>query len=146
MKFTKSHLTKFISHLDLIRAFERALRRASLPVAYTQGFNPRPKMSFSPALSVGITSNSEYMDVDFYKEVPPQVVISRLNQALPDGLQIVKAGIADEKLPLSALNGAMYLVRIALNGVLPEELEKPLKIYYIKRKSLLKNRLNLAQD
>ena len=67
MKFAKRYSAKFISHLDPNQGFERGFRRASLPVAYTQGFNPRPKMSFSPALSVGITSNSEYMDVDFIK-------------------------------------------------------------------------------
>ena len=59
----------FISHLDMMRTFERAFRRADLPVAFTQGFNPRPKISFTPALSVGITSSSEYMDVEFYEDV-----------------------------------------------------------------------------
>ncbi len=114
----------FISHLDMMRTFERAFRRADLPIAFSQGFNPRPKVSFTPALSVGITSSAEYMDGEFYEDVSADDVAIRLNRVLPEGLRIIKIGITDEKLPLSMLNGVIYVVKVALNAENLQELEK----------------------
>ncbi len=102
----------FISHLDVIRVFERAFRRANLPISYTKGFNPRPKMTFTPALPVGTTSCSEYMDCEFDEEILPRDVMIRLNNVLPIGIKILEAEVADNKLPLSSLNAASYVVSI----------------------------------
>lgn len=102
----------FISHLDVIRVFERAFRRANLPISYTKGFNPRPKMTFTPALPVGTTSCSEYMDCEFDEEILPRDVMIRLNNVLPTGIKILKAEVADDKLPISSLNAASYIVSI----------------------------------
>lgn len=102
----------FISHLDVIRVFERAFRRANLPISYTKGFNPRPKMTFTPALPVGTTSCSEYMDCEFDEEILPKDVMIRLNNVLPIGIKILEAEVADNKLPLSSLNAASYVVSI----------------------------------
>ncbi len=102
----------FISHLDVIRVFERAFRRANLPISYTKGFNPRPKMIFTPALPVGTTSCSEYMDCEFDEEILPRDVMIRLNNVLPIGIKILEAEVADNKLPLSSLNAASYVVSI----------------------------------
>lgn len=128
MKFKKDNLVKFISHLDMMRTFERAFRRADLPIAFTKGYNPRPKISFTPALSVGITSSSEYMDVEFYEDILIDDVANRLNRVLPKGLQIIKVGIVDEKLPLSVLNCAVYVLKAALNTVNLQELKKSINI------------------
>ncbi len=114
----------FISHLDMIRTFERSFRRADLPLAFTQGFNPRPRISFTPALSVGITSSSEYMDVEFEETVSPEDAVTRLNAVLPEGIQIIKAETADNKIPLSVVNAATYMVKTALDEENPDELEK----------------------
>lgn len=124
MKFKKERPVMFISHLDMMRTFERAFRRADLPVAFTQGFNPRPKISFTPALSVGITSSSEYMDVEFYEDVSVDDVNIRLNRVLPEGLRVINIGIPDEKLPLSMLNGARYVVKVTLKSWDLQKLEK----------------------
>ncbi|NLU09998.1 MAG: DUF2344 domain-containing protein [Tepidanaerobacter acetatoxydans] len=124
MKFKKGRPVMFISHLDMIRTFERSFRRADLPLAFTQGFNPRPRISFTPALSVGITSSSEYMDVEFEETISPDDAVARLNAVLPEGIQIIKAGTADEKIPLSTVNCATYIVKTALEMENPSELEK----------------------
>ncbi len=127
MKFKKEGLTRFISHLDTMRTFERAFRRANLPIAFTQGFNPRPKITFAQALSVGVTSSSEYMDVEFYEDVSVDDVAFKLNQVLPEGIKILDVKVADEKLALSMLNGATYIVTVVLGEVALEELKKCLK-------------------
>ncbi|HZK24253.1 MAG TPA: TIGR03936 family radical SAM-associated protein [Oscillospiraceae bacterium] len=87
IKFTKEQPLRFLSHLDLMRLWQRAIRRARLPVVYSQGFNPHPKMSFAAALPVGVTSEAEYLDVHFDKEIT-DVDINSLQSVLPNGLTI----------------------------------------------------------
>ena len=65
MRFTKTGSMKFIGHLDCMRFFQKAIRRAKLDVAYSQGYSPHQLMSFASPLGVGITSDGEYLDVDF---------------------------------------------------------------------------------
>ena len=69
--FTKEAPVRFVSHLDVQRLFQRAFRRAKLPLAYSQGFNPHPLVSFATALSVGMTSRGEYLDVTLAEELSP---------------------------------------------------------------------------
>ena len=82
---------RFISHLDLMRLFHRALRRAGLPVTITKGFSPRIKMSIMKALKLGVESASEealfYMD----EKVAPGEFLARINAKLPDGVKITSA-------------------------------------------------------
>ena len=66
LKFSKTGMGKYISHLDLLRAFTRAITRAELPVRYTQGFNPHQIITFSLPLPIGVTSETEFVDIDFY--------------------------------------------------------------------------------
>ena len=127
LRFNKEGLARFISHLDLMRTFERAFRRAELPIAFSQGFNPRPKMTFASALSVGISSSSEYLDVEFSEDVSASDVALKLNPALPEGIKVTDVKMADEAISLSMLNGAKYVVRLALNEVDLEELKKSTK-------------------
>ena len=83
IKFGKEQSAAFISHLDLIRVFERALRRAKLPLSFSEGFSPRPKLVFAHALGLGITSSGEYLDVALDEDVDPGEVFFRLKEALP---------------------------------------------------------------
>lgn len=82
---------RFISHLDLMRLFQRAMRRADLPVTITKGFSPRIKMSITKALKLGVESSGEeaifYMD----EKLPPQNFAARINVKLPDGVKVVSA-------------------------------------------------------
>jgi len=89
IKFSKDGLLRFLSHLDLLRLWQRALRRAGLPVAYSRGFNPHPRLSFASALPVGIASRAEYADLEFREEISAGD-IERLKSALPSGIDIVR--------------------------------------------------------
>ena len=103
--FCKGEALRFISHLDVMRLMQRAMRRARLPVAYSQGFNPHPVLAFASALSVGYTSDAEWMDVELTEQVSPDAFVSRLNAQLPEGIRLLRAQEADEKLPaLTALS------------------------------------------
>ncbi len=88
--YSKGEEIKFVSHLDHMRVLERAIRRADLPVAYSQGFNPRMKISFKTrALKVGETSDACQADITFVEEVSPSTVLFELNNTLPKGLLIL---------------------------------------------------------
>ncbi|MEA4960475.1 TIGR03936 family radical SAM-associated protein [Lutispora sp.] len=97
LKFIKGRETKYISHLDLLRTFQRALRRAHIPMAYSGGFNPHPEMSFASALGVGLTSMGEYLDIGVNEEISGEDVIMRLNAVLPVGLRVENAVVLKEK-------------------------------------------------
>lgn len=86
--FSKSGATRYISHLDLARALERALNRAGLPIAYTQGFNRRPRLSLAAALPLGYTSEAEMADVWLTDVVLLEAFITRLQQSLPPGIDV----------------------------------------------------------
>ena len=93
-RFTKLGKVRFTSHRDVARAWERALRRAELPVALTEGFNPRPKVHFGLALPTGAESLGEYLDVDF-RDGEPVVVEALpelLSPRLPDGIDVEARG------------------------------------------------------
>ncbi|UCH34946.1 MAG: DUF2344 domain-containing protein [Armatimonadota bacterium] len=90
-RFAKGEAVKYISHLDLMRALERGMRRARLPLAHTEGFNPRPRVSYASALSVGHTSDAELMAVALTDPMDPTELRHTLNLNLPHGLQILQA-------------------------------------------------------
>jgi radical SAM-linked protein len=86
--FAKGEPLKYISHLDLARTWERTFRRAGLPVAYSQGFNPRPRFQIAAALPVGITGGAELLDVWLSEPVAPEEAFALLRPALPSGLAV----------------------------------------------------------
>ncbi len=94
--FSKLGPVRFVSHLDMQRLFQRAFRRADLPLAYSQGFNPHPLLSFATALSVGYTSDGEYFDVTLSEHVSPEAFRERVNAVLPEGVRIIDAVDAGE--------------------------------------------------
>jgi radical SAM-linked protein len=123
LRFTKKGTARFLSHHDLMRFFERAIRRAGLPVKMSQGFNPRPKFSIASALGVGIAAEDEVLDVEFSEPVAPTVVRKRLSEALIPGIEIVSAGRARRK--SARVVSAWYEVRLPEDLSLPEDaLEK----------------------
>src|SRR3954464_13341272 len=91
IRFSKLGKIRFTSHRDVARIWERALRRASVPVAYTQGFSPHPKLSFGLALSTGHESLGEYLDVDLAEPVDVESIPARLDPCLPVGLHVQAA-------------------------------------------------------
>jgi len=91
VRFSKTGLMKYLSHRELMTAFIRALRRAGLPLLYSQGFHPTPRMSFGPPLSVGVSGLGEYFDVEMKGPVSASDFRDDLNEELPDGLEIHEA-------------------------------------------------------
>lgn len=98
-RFTKLGKVRFTSHRDVARMWERALRRAALPVAQTEGFSPRPKVHFGLALSTGHESLGEYLDVDFREpdaaDLDLDALPARLSPLLPVGVDVVAAAVVD---------------------------------------------------
>lgn len=86
--FEKVGTARFISHLDLMRLFQRAFKRAGLPLTHTQGFNPRPSVSIALPLSLGAESHCELLDFDLENPVPSEDIRDRLNAALIDGIRV----------------------------------------------------------
>ncbi len=111
--FRKVGRMKFLSHLDLVRTVARALRRASVAVRYSQGFNPRPILTFSPALAVGIESEEEYVDFQTGRPLDP-AAIQRINAALPEGLAFTGLSPLETGAPSlsQGIEAATYLVRL----------------------------------
>ncbi len=90
-RFTKGDLIRFVGHLDLMRMMERAMRRSGFPIRYTEGFNPRPRMSFASALTLGATSAGELCQLDLAQDLDAETVaagVEGLRRQLPTGLAI----------------------------------------------------------
>jgi hypothetical protein len=118
---------RYLSHLELMRALQRALRRAGVPLAYTQGFNPQPKVSVAQALAVGVEGLRELGEVELTSRVEPADVQARWNAQLPPELKILRTWEAPLHGPsLSAgVRGAAYQVRLLPNGWDPTTLAAP---------------------
>lgn len=97
LKYIKGNEVKYISHLDLLRTFQRAIKRAEIPIQYSQGFNPHPIVSFGLPLPVGTTSESEYMEMELAADIEAAHVAARLNKALPKGIKILEAVTVTDK-------------------------------------------------
>jgi radical SAM-linked protein len=116
VRFAKRGKVRFISHRDVARAFERAFRIEQLPLAFTQGFAPRPKVSFGLALSVGHESEAEYLDVQLAEEVPLDSLAGRVSGALPAGIDVTGVAALADRAP--ALQDAVSAVayRLTVTG------------------------------
>ena len=119
IRFSKRGKVRFISHRDVARAFERAFRIEQLPLAFTAGFVPRPKVSFGLALSVGHESDAEYLDVELAEPVALEPWPERLSAALPEGIDVTGTAALAERAP--ALQEAVTAVeyRVGLRDVDP---------------------------
>lgn len=129
-KFTKCKNSKYISHLDLMRLFQRAFRRAGIDLAHTEGFNRQPKLAFATALSLGTSSVSEYLDVETIDEIELEKFVKDINEVLPEGVRVLKAEYRTEKASVASLIvWGVYEIEVRLineldTNVLKNELEK----------------------
>ena len=89
-KFSKTGDMRFISHLDLVRLFQRASRRAALPVTITKGYNPHLKISITRALRLGVESSGEEIVFNMDKEMKGDVFLRTINEKLPTGIEVLK--------------------------------------------------------
>ena len=132
IKFRKNGVMKFIGHLDIMRYFQKAIRRAEIPIAFTSGYSPHMIMSFANPLGVGLTSDGEYFDIELTESIASKEAVRRLNEQMVDGMEIVSfVQIPDDKKSkgMSIVAGADYLSSVK-NGSLPENLAEKLEAFY----------------
>ncbi|MCL2224202.1 MAG: TIGR03936 family radical SAM-associated protein, partial [Defluviitaleaceae bacterium] len=97
LRFSKTDTLRFIGHLDFLRVVQQTIRRAALPVAFSQGFNPHILISFALPLPLGMASLNDYADLTLTDEIPFSEITERLNAAAPVGLTINAAYPAEDK-------------------------------------------------
>ena len=115
-QYTKVGDLRFISHLDLTRLIERGINRARLPIAYSEGFHPMPKIVYGPALALGINSKVELVDFSLTEPIIPEKFMEKMNQVLPAGCRVEKAQqLSLSAPPLAVINRAAYQVRIRVS-------------------------------
>jgi radical SAM-linked protein len=112
--FSTDDTIKYVGHLDMARAWERAIRRARLPLAYTQGFNPQARLHFAAALPVGFTGQAELMDIFLDEALEPADFLARLAPALPTGIRLIAATPVPREWPSlqAAVCAARYRVEV----------------------------------
>ena len=119
MTFAKEGPLRWVAHLDLMRTWERAIRRAVLPLSYSQGFSPHAKIALAAPLPVGVEGTHELIDIWFDDQLPMDAIARQLSQAMPPGLSVSAVEQVPDDLPSmqSALQAARYEVRFAAGAV-----------------------------
>ena len=114
MQITKDRDIRFISHLEYVRTIERAIRRAKLPAAYSEGFNPHLKFSLASALGVGVVSYTEFVEIELAEPMEVELAAKALDKALPRGIRVLAAdAVANNTAALmSEAAGASYVVTL----------------------------------
>ena len=132
IKFSKEGPVKFIGHLDIMRYFQKAIRRADIDIAYSMGFNPHQIMSFASPLSVGHESSGEYFDIELNSMTDTEDIKNRLNEVMTDGIKIIKVAALDEGEgnAMASVAAADYLVRFCDKLTLPDDFKEKLTDYY----------------
>ena len=112
--FRKGPEARWLGHLDLVRVFDRAVRMSKIKVAYTQGFNPRPKMSIASALPLGATADRELLTIHVTECPDLRDLVARLNRNLPEGLSLVEARVLPDNQKGVAVSASEFVVTVAL--------------------------------
>ena len=112
LALNKGEKLRFLSHLDYAQAVERMIRRADIRMAYSEGFNPHMKISFSSALALGVTAAAEYIDMDVLEEDSLESIMERLNRVAPPGLEVLDGKEMPDKVKkmMAICNYAIYEV------------------------------------
>ena len=118
VRYAKRGKMRFASHLDVARAFERGVRRAGLPIAYSVGFTPHPKISYAGGSPTGVASEAEYLSLMLTSRIEADDARDRLNAALPDGIDVIAVTVDTGGLPASRLTVSEW--EIALPGLTPD--------------------------
>ncbi|MEA3362263.1 MAG: TIGR03960 family B12-binding radical SAM protein [Thermodesulfobacteriota bacterium] len=122
LKLSKLGRARMVGHLEYLKMFQRAVRRAKLPIRFSQGFHPMPKISYLEALPMGVSSEAELVDLELLSRVPIDQVINDINVQLPAGFRIIEGKIIPWKSPSPSANVASSCYRVPLPEPLPENL------------------------
>lgn len=141
IKFTKQGHMKFIGHLDIMRYFQKVMRRADVDIRYSEGFSPHQIMSFAAPLGVGLTSNSEYVDIEVLSTKDSKTMICQMNEVMADGMEILSYRKLDDssKNAMSIVAAADYTLTFR-EGKEPEDSEaffRELEIFYAQEQIMI---------
>ena len=112
LRYAKRGRLRFTSHRDFSRAFERAIVRARLPMAYSSGFNPHPRISYAGASPTGAASEAEYLEIGLARETDPAAVLAALDEALPPGLDLLEAVVSPGGSLSDLLEASVWRTRV----------------------------------
>lgn len=114
IRFSKNGMMRFVGHLDMMRYFQKAIRRADIPIAYSNGFHPHQIMSFALPLGMGISSSGEYMDIELVEHMACDILRDRLDRCMAKGVEILSAVSVDPKAgkSMAAVAAAEYVVTV----------------------------------
>jgi radical SAM-linked protein len=122
VRFAKRGRLRFLSHRDVARSVERAVRRAGIPVSHSHGFSPHPRLSWIGAAPTGVASEAEYVEIGLTRPVDPAALAAALDAALPDGLDVLAAAVAEGTALAERITASAW--RIELPGVAVDDLRR----------------------
>ncbi len=129
IKFEKGDEIRFIGHLDVMRIFQKSIRRAELPICYSNGFNPHQELYFANPLNLGMTSSAEYMDFKLSEEISPSEIKEKLNEVLPKGVLVLSVVPLSENIKTSMADvcAASYTAEISDERLSNIDLDEKIK-------------------
>lgn len=132
LKFTKKGTMKFVGHLDIMRYFQKAIRRCEIDISYSKGFNPHQLISFAAPLGVGLTSDGEYMDLQLESSLSSKKMIEALNCVMNDEIKVIEfVGLEDTaKNAMSIVAAADYKISLKDNYSICENMQEIFKSFY----------------
>ncbi len=139
IKFRKNGVMKFVGHLDMMRYFQKAIRRAEIPIKFSEGYSPHMIMSFANPLGVGLTSDGEYFDIELREAISSEEAVRRLNEQMVEGMEVVSfVEIPDGKKNqgMTIVAGADYLSYVQ-EGALPDNWKEKLNDFYAQEEILV---------
>jgi radical SAM-linked protein len=136
MKYTKIGRVRFLSHLDFMALFHRVAVRAGVPIAFSQGFNPHPRIAFGPALSVGIESDTEFLDMETEAFIDLLDATKAMNNALAEGIRIVQSRVVPKSAPSLSGSISRYDYRVLVPEFYALNLEQRVSDF-LARKSII---------
>lgn len=113
VKFSKHGALRFIGHLDVMRYFQKAIRRADIDIAYSEGFSPHQIMTFAAPLGVGLESNGEYMDIEVNSLTSSKQLVDALNEQMAEGIEVLEAKLLPDNVgnAMASVSAASYSIR-----------------------------------
>ena len=140
MQFRKTREGRFLSHLDMIHTWERVIRRSQLPLAFSQGFNPHPKMNFASALAVGTTSDAEYMDLELTETMTLDAVKEALDRSIPPAFEVTQMKVVEGKVPslMSTIQRATYQLYLEyVSEITQEQLDQAVEAFWQQEENII---------
>lgn len=142
IKFKKSGVMRFIGHLDIMRYFQKAIRRSGIDIAYSTGFSPHQIMSFAAPLGVGLLSDGEYMDIEVNSTFSSEEAVRRLNETMAEGMEVVSYRALSEecKNAMSIVAAADYSIAPKQGEAFPftyKEFQEMKKLFLVDRKEVM---------